>query len=95
MPLRFYSAHLLWTLQQQAGRCWLIPARANARGVVLQTHGADDERLQMYVSPQARKENPALLAFWEVRAITRALPNGQSRTVFTLPADPFHRAAAS
>lgn len=83
----FYSANLLWTLQQH-GRHWLIPARANARGEVLQTYATGDVRLRMTVSPQARKKNPALPAQWEVRAITRALPNGQSRTVFTSLADP-------
>lgn len=84
----FYSAGLLWPLQHQQGRHWLIPARANARGEVVQTHGVGDVCLRMKVSPQARKKNPALPETWEVRAITRALPNGQPRTVFTSLSEP-------
>lgn len=84
----FYSAGLLWPLHYQQGRHWLIPARANAKGEVVQTHGEGDVCLRMKVSPQARKKNPALPLTWDVRAITRELPNGQSRCVFTSLADP-------
>lgn len=81
----FYSAGLLWPLQQ--GRHWLIPARAGLKGEVIQTHGPGDVRLRMKVSPQARKKDPSLPQRWEVRAITREI-DGRSRTVFTSLSDP-------
>ncbi|MFK2902285.1 transposase, partial [Dyella jejuensis] len=77
----FYSAGLLWPLQQQ-GRHGLIPARAGLKGEVIATHGPGDVCLRMNVSPQARKKDPCLPLTWEVRAITRQL-DGQPRTVFT------------
>jgi hypothetical protein len=82
----FYSAGLLWPLQQQ-GRHWLIPARAGLKGEIIATHGPGDVCLRMRVSPQARKKDPSLPLTWDVRAITREL-EGQSRTVFTSLDDP-------
>lgn len=84
----FYSAALLWPLHQQPGRHWLIPARAGLRGEVVHTHGAGDVSLLMKVSPQARKKNPALPLTWQVRAITRTLPDGRETTVLTSLQDP-------
>jgi hypothetical protein len=78
----FYSAGLLWPLQHQQGRHWLIPARAGLKGEVVQTHGPGDVVLRMKVSPQARKKDPNLPLTWEVRAITREI-DGKSRTLFT------------
>jgi hypothetical protein len=46
----FYSAGLLWPLQHQQGRHWLIPARAGLKGEVVQTHGPGDVQLRMKVS---------------------------------------------
>lgn len=83
----FYSAGLLWPLQHQQGRHWLIPARAGLRGEVTGTYGDGDVCLRMKVSPQARKKNPSLPLTWEVRAITREI-DGKSRTLFTSLADP-------
>ena len=83
----FYSAGLLWPLQHQQGRHWLIPARAGLKGEVVQTHGPGDVRLRMKVSPQARKKDSDLPLTWEVRAITREL-DGKPRTLFTSLGDP-------
>lgn len=79
----FFSAALLLSLQHRANRHWLIPARANAKSEVIERYGDGDVRLRMRVSPQARKKQPDLPSHWEVRAITRCLPDGRLRTVFT------------
>lgn len=84
----FYSAALLLSLQQGEQRHWLIPARANARSEVVEHYGDGDVRLKMRVSPQARKAEPTLPSHWEVRAITRSLPDGSQKTVFTSLDDP-------
>ena len=84
----FYSAALLLSLQQGEQRHWLIPARANARSEVVEHYGEGDVRLKMRVSPQARKAQPELPSHWEVRAITRRLPDGRQKTVFTSLDDP-------
>lgn len=43
----------------------------------------------MRVSPQARKKNPALPEYWQVRAVTYQV-DGKEKTVFTsLPAAKF------
>jgi hypothetical protein len=83
----FYSAGLLWPLQHQHGRHWLIPARAGLKSDVVDTYGPGDVCLRMRVSPQARKKNPNLPPTWDVRAITREI-DGKSRTLFTSLADP-------
>jgi hypothetical protein len=83
----FYSAGLLWPLQHQQGRHWLIPARAGLKGEVVQNHGPGDVVLRMKVSPQARKKDPSLPLTWDVRAITREI-DGKSRTLFTSLSDP-------
>ncbi|CBJ37609.1 putative transposase, IS4 family [Ralstonia solanacearum CMR15] len=88
----FYSAGLLWPLQHQQGRHWLIPARAGLRGDVVCTHGPGDVCLRMKVSPQARKRAPNLPLTWEVRAVTRQI-DGKPRTLFTSLADPLRWAA--
>ena len=88
----FYSAGLLWPLQHQQGRHWLIPARAGLKGEVMGTHGPGDVCLRMKVSPQARKKDPSLPLTWDVRAITREI-DGKSRTLFTSLADPKRWAA--
>ncbi|WP_231643094.1 IS4 family transposase [Ralstonia syzygii] len=83
----FYSAGLLWPLQHQQGRHWLIPARAGLKGEVVCMHGPGDVSLRMKVSPQARKKDPSLPLHWEVRAITREI-DGKPRTLLTSLADP-------
>lgn len=84
----FYSANLLWPLHHRDGKHWLIPARANLKGEEVERYGNGDVRLRMKVSAPARKKDPSLPATWEVRAITRCLPNDEERTVFTTLDDP-------
>lgn len=84
----FYSANLLWPLQHRDHCQWLIPARAGLRGTLVACYGRGDGRLRMPVSPAARRKDPGLPAFWEVRAITRRLPNGEACTLLTTLDDP-------
>ncbi|MBO2646220.1 IS4 family transposase, partial [Shewanella algae] len=43
---------------------------------------SDDMRVEMKVSPQARKKNPNLPETWQVRAVTYQV-QGKPKTVFT------------
>ena len=48
-----------------------------------------DRLIEMKVSPQARKRNPELPEYWQVRAVSYEL-KGQLKTVFTsLPFQPY------
>lgn len=92
----FWSADLLLRLAgggQQ--RHWLIPARKNLVFETRETYHADDQLVQMKVSPQARKRNPELPAVWEVRAVSY-MHKGQRRTVYTsLPAEHYSSEAVA
>ncbi|MGU5643550.1 IS4-like element ISAeme15 family transposase, partial [Aeromonas caviae] len=48
----------------------------------LERYGDGDRLLQMTVSPQASKKNPALPTHWQVRAVTYEVA-GKEKTVFT------------
>lgn len=86
----FFSADLLLSLPEGGqDRHWLIPARRDLVARELERYGEGDRLLQMTVSPQARKKNPILPKFWQVRAVTYEVP-GQTKTVLTsLPAERF------
>ena len=92
----FWSADLLLRLAgggQQ--RHWLIPARKDLVFETRETYHADDQWVQMKVSPQARKRNPELPAVWEVRAVSY-MHKGQRRTVYTsLPAEHYSSEAVA
>jgi len=83
----FWSADLLLGVAAGgAQRHWLIPARKGLVSETLQTYNADDQLLQMRVSPQARKRHPGLPATWDVRAVSYS-HKGKRKTVYTsLPA---------
>jgi len=86
----FWSADLLlrWA-DNDAQRHWLIPERKGLVSETVEVYNKNDRLLRMRVSPQARKRNPALPEFWEVRAVSYK-HNGKSKTVFTsLPADTY------
>jgi hypothetical protein len=85
----FWSADLLLSLSMQGkGRHWLIPARKNLKSEVIETYGDGDVRIRMKVSPQARKKNPILPEYWEVRQVSYAVRDGIIKTVLTsLPAN--------
>lgn len=86
----FFSADLLLSIQNGAtNRHWLIPERKGLVSTEIQRYGNGDRLLQMRVSPQARKKNPALPQHWQVRAVTYEI-QGKEKTVFTsLPCEQF------
>ena len=83
----FWSANLMHSLMDKGcDRHWLIPARTNLVYDVVEHYGDGDELWQMKVSPQARKKNPSLPEYWQVRAVTYDVA-GKTKTVLTsLPA---------
>lgn len=89
----FFGADLLLRIQTEAtNRHWLIPERKGLVYTELEHYGDGDRLLQMSVSPQARKKNPALPAQWQVRAVTYEVA-GKPKTVFTsLPVAQFSAA---
>lgn len=77
----FFSADLLLRIQDGGvNRHWLIPARKGLVHTELERYGDGDCLLQMTVSPQARKRNPALPAQWQVRVVTYEV-GGKPKTV--------------
>jgi Insertion element 4 transposase N-terminal/Transposase DDE domain len=83
----FWSADLLLSLSTAGdSRHWLIPARKKLVSVEVR-YNQQDRLLRMKVSDQARKRNPALPAFWDVREVSYEV-QGKVKTVLTsLPAD--------
>ncbi|WCE92527.1 IS4-like element ISPsy33 family transposase [Pseudomonas syringae pv. actinidiae] len=83
----FFSADLLLSIQNaEQNRHWMIPERKGTVRTEVEHYGDGDYLVQMRVSPQARKKNPALPEYWQVRAVTE----GNEKTVFTsLPASKF------
>lgn len=63
-------------------RHWLIPKRSNTVYEVIEEYGDGDALWRMKVSPQARKKNPNLPEYWDVRAITYDV-QGKTKTVLT------------
>jgi hypothetical protein len=86
----FFSAELLLSINNgAANRHWLIPERKGTVRAELERYGEGDCLVQMKVSPQARKKNPLLPEYWQVRAVTYEI-QGKEKTVFTsLPASQF------
>lgn len=79
----FLSAEILLGINEHGvNRHWLIPARANLRWEVV-AGSAGDCRVRMKVSPQARRQNPALPSHWEARAIETLSRTGKRRTLLT------------
>lgn len=85
-----FSAGLLLSIHNDANnRHWLIPEKKGTVRTELARYGEGDCLVQMKVSPQARKKNPNLPEFWQVRAVTFEV-EGKEKTVFTsLPATRF------
>lgn len=84
----FWSADLLLGLSTRGdSRHWLIPARKNLVSEEVVRYNPQDRLLRMKVSAQARKRNPDLPTFWEVREVSYEV-QGKMKTVLTsLPAD--------
>ena len=79
----FFGADLLLRIQaEDTDRHWLIPERKGLVYTELERYGDGDRLLQMTVSPQASKKNPALPTHWQVRAVTYEVA-GKEKTVFT------------
>jgi len=84
----FWSADLLLSLAQQGHqRHWLIPARKNLQGEVIETHGTHDQLVRMKVSPQARQKNPDLPEYWDVRQVSYPVKGGMKTVLTSLPAN--------
>ena len=63
-------------------RHWLIPKRSNTAYEVVKVYGDGDALWRMTVSPQAKKMNPELPAYRDVRAVTYEV-QGKPKTVLT------------
>ena len=50
---------------------------------VIETYREGDVKVRMKVSPQARKKNPTLPEYWEVRQISYSVRDGVLKTVLT------------
>ncbi|MBO2672840.1 IS4 family transposase [Shewanella indica] len=92
----FYGAGLLLSLQNSgANRHWLLPAKKGVKYTLLDDEESDDMRVEMKVSPQARKKNPNLPETWQVRAVTYQV-QGKQKTVFTsLPREQYDAGAVA
>ncbi|WP_339470750.1 IS4 family transposase [Pseudomonas sp. EL_65y_Pfl1_R83] len=86
----FFSADLLLSIQSpEQNRHWMIPERKGTVRTEIECYGDGDYLVQMKVSPQARKKNPVLPEYWQVRAVSYEV-EGKEKTVFTsLPASRF------
>lgn len=86
----FWSADLLLGLSGQGQqRHWLIPERKRLVFQEIKRFNKRDRLLEMKVSPQARKRNPELPEYWQVRAVSYEV-RGKLKTVFTsLPAEQY------
>ena len=79
----FFSAAVLLQLQRGGeNRHWLIPAKRSLVWERLDT-SANDYRVRMTVSAQARRADPTLPAFWEARAIETTSRHGKKRILLT------------
>ncbi|MGI2860797.1 transposase, partial [Shewanella algae] len=74
---------------------WLLPAKKGVKYTLLDDEESDDMRVEMKVSPQARKKNPNLPETWQVRAVTYQV-QGKQKTVFTsLPREQYDAGAVA
>jgi hypothetical protein len=79
----FFSASLLLGLTLNGDqRHYLIPARANAKWVVV-SGTVDDAVVQMKVSRQARAKHPEFPQVWTTRAVRAVLPDGREKILLT------------
>lgn len=84
----FWGADLLLSIAQQGNnRHWLIPERKKLQGEVIEEYSENDKLLRMKVSPQARKKNPTLPEFWDVRQVSYKVKNGVKTVMTSLPVE--------
>ena len=86
----FWGADFLQQIAEPGKqRHWLIPERKGLVYTEVERYGKHDRLLEMKVSAQARKRNPALPETWLVRAVSYEV-NDKLKTVFTsLPESQF------
>jgi hypothetical protein len=85
----FLAADVLIPLAAQGtGRHWLIRAKSNTRWTVLEHLGKNDLRVEMKVSPTARRKDPSLPERWQARAIRYQRPGFQPQWLLTSLLDP-------
>ncbi len=86
----FWSANLLLKVSQQGEkRHWLIPERKKLVREELERYGKNDRLVRMKVSAQARKQNPALPEYWEVREVSYRVKNGLKTVLTSLPIETY------
>lgn len=86
----FWSADLLLKVSQQGEqRHWLIPERKNLVREEIERYGKHDRLVRMRVSPQARKKNPELPEFWEVREVSYPVKSGMKTVLTSLPVESY------
>lgn len=92
----FWGADLLLSLAGAGSeRHWLTPSRNNLVAEEVERYNAHDRLLEMRVSPQARKKNPALPTHWRVREVSYE-HQGKLKTVLTsLPAGKYSTKAVT
>ncbi len=84
----FWSADLLLKVSQQGEqRHWLIPERKNLVREEIERYGKHDRLVRMKVSPQARKKNPKLPEYWQVREVSYPVKAGIKTVLTSLPVD--------
>jgi hypothetical protein len=80
----FWSAAILIGLAAAGqNRHWLIRAKINTRGRLVQQLGPGDELVELEVSSQARRQNPALPKTWVVRVINYQLKGFRPQRLIT------------
>jgi hypothetical protein len=80
----FLSAALLISLQKDGkNRHWLLPAKSTSKWRRLKRLGKGDELIEMNVSKEARRKNPALPETWTARAIRYQRKGFKARTLLT------------
>ena len=92
----FWGADLLLSLAGNGTeRHWLTPSRSNLVAEEVERYNPHDRLLEMRISPQARKKNPALPTHWRVREVSYE-HQGKMKTVLTsLPATAYSTKAVA
>ncbi len=80
----FLAASVLLPLARDGiARHWLTRAKKNQQWRVLERLGKDDYRVEMKVSPAARKKDPSLPERWEMRAVRYQVKGFQPQWLLT------------
>lgn len=84
----FLSANILLPIERSGdGRNWLTRATSQSKWKVLKKLGAGDELVEVEVNCEARRKNPDLPRFWQMRAIRYRRPGFQPQTLLTSLSD--------